>query len=111
MSLANLSKEIDNGFYNTVLNILINSNEYPLKKFIYKMLGRPPLNLRKDAKYFDKFWNYAFKFRKAEIATNKGKFIIERFGQVAPVLPEILPFLHIKIFSPMANSTVLYPDL
>jgi|GEM_PF-1304974 cyclophilin family peptidyl-prolyl cis-trans isomerase len=98
MSLAKLSKEIDNGFYNTVLNILINSNEYPLKKFIYKMLGRPPLNLRKDAKYFDNFWIYAFKFRKAEIVTNKGKFIIELLPQVAPVSAGNFAFLANKNF-------------
>jgi cyclophilin family peptidyl-prolyl cis-trans isomerase len=85
ISLTSLSKKTDTALYNSVLKMLANADDYSIKKYAYKLLGRPVSSLRNDQKYFDKLWPYAFKYTGAEITTDKGKFIIKFLPRYAPI--------------------------
>lgn len=84
-SLTGLSKKVDISLYNTVLNQLINADDYAIKRYAYKLAGKSLNNLSKDTKNFNELWQNAFKYKKAEITTSKGKFTIELLPQYAPV--------------------------
>jgi cyclophilin family peptidyl-prolyl cis-trans isomerase len=97
-SLVNLSKRVDKALYNSSLNSLVNSDDYPTRKFAYKLLGKPVIDLKKDAKHFNEFWEYAFKYKKAEVTTDNGVFIISLLPQYAPISAGNFSYLANKNF-------------
>ena len=84
-ALHALSKRISKEFENEVLRIYKTSNVNWVKTYAKRILGEE-INLEqtKDVN-FDKLWNNAFKYSRAQVITNKGTFVIEFSPQVAPV--------------------------
>jgi cyclophilin family peptidyl-prolyl cis-trans isomerase len=100
MSLTMLSKNVDTSLYNSVLNQLTTADYYAIKKFGYKLARKAANNLLKGTKYFDVLWQNAFKYKKAEIITGKGKFTIELLPQYAPVTAGNFTYLaEMKVFN------------
>ncbi len=85
MSLVFLSKKINENLYKNILSQLVESEFYPMKKFAYRLLNRSTLHLVNNDKYFEKFWNNSFKFKTAEVKTQKGNFTIKLLPQFAPI--------------------------
>ncbi len=85
MSLAMLSQKIGDSFYKNVLDQISKSDFYPIKKFAYKLQNKSTLQVTNNDNNFEKFWSNAFKYKKAEIKTSKGNFIIEFLPQYAPI--------------------------
>ncbi len=84
ISLTDLSKKIEDGFYKTILNELEKSSQYSINKFVQKEKGKQQTKI-KPLGNFDDLWNNAFKYLGAKVNTNKGSFIITFNPEVAPV--------------------------
>ena len=97
-SLTDLSKKVNTELYTSVLNILSRSEDYSIKKFSLKLLRKSILKLGKDSKYFSELWQNAFKYKNAEITTDKGTFIIELLPQFAPITAGNFSYLASKNF-------------
>jgi len=84
MSLVNLSEKIDEEFYKEVIEKVKTSRLYSLRKFISDKTG---VNYKgeKDLTHFDEIVNYSFKYKSAEIKTDKGNFVIEFLPEYAPI--------------------------
>ncbi|MCL5030110.1 MAG: peptidylprolyl isomerase [Bacteroidetes bacterium] len=85
MSLALLSKKINDSTFKTILNSLAESDFYPINKFAFRLLDRSTLPLVNKGKNFDKFWGNAFKYKFAEVKTQKGNFTIKFLPQISPI--------------------------
>jgi cyclophilin family peptidyl-prolyl cis-trans isomerase len=84
ISLVNLSNKIDEDFYNTVLITLSNSSLNSIKKYAFEKQGLE-FKALKDESQFQILWSAAFKFKFAEVETNKGNFTIELKPDIAPI--------------------------
>lgn len=84
VSLANLSYKVDRVFYDSVIDMLSTSQLYSVKKYAYEKQGIE-FRLPKDDKLFTKLWSSAFKYKFAEVETNKGSFTIELKPEFAPM--------------------------
>lgn len=85
LSLYELASKIDSSFGINILHDLSLSHDYSIKKFAYNKLGRSTIALRKNISNFDKLWELAFRYKKAEIKTNKGVFLLEFLPQFSPI--------------------------
>ncbi len=85
MSLSGLAGKINPVFEKRILNIIVNSSDYSIKMFGFNELKLPTRGIIKSKNNFDDLWNKSFKYSKAEIATNKGKFTIKFLPQYAPI--------------------------
>lgn len=84
VSLAGLAYKVDRVFYDSVIDMLSTSQLYSVKKYAYEKQGveySPP----KNDKLFTKLWSSAFKYKFAEVETNKGNFTIELTPEFAPM--------------------------
>lgn len=84
VSLANLSYKVDRVFYDSVIDMLSTSQLYSIKKYAFEKQG-VDLTAPKDDKLFTKLWSSAFKYKFAEVETNKGNFTIELKPEYAPM--------------------------
>jgi len=84
VSLAKLSYKVDRVFYDSVIDMLTTSKLYSVKKYSFEKQG-VEFKLPKDDKLFTKLWSSAFKYKFAEVETNKGSFTIELKPEYAPI--------------------------
>ena len=84
VSLANLSYKVDRVFYDSVIDMLTTSKLYSIKKYASEKQG-VQFKLPNDDKLFTKLWSSAFKYKFAEVETNKGSFTIELNPEFAPM--------------------------
>ena len=84
ISLANLSYKIDRVFYDSVIEMLSTSSLHSVKKYALEKQGIEFVS-PKDDKLFIELWSSAFKYRFAEIETNKGTFTIKLKPEFAPI--------------------------
>jgi len=85
MSLYGLANKIDSLFGEKILNYIVLTKDYSIKKFAFNKLGLSPLRILKAKNNFDELWKRAYKFSEAQITTNKGSFTIKFLPQFAPV--------------------------
>ncbi len=84
MSLTELSKKINNTFYNNILDKVEKSSLYSIEKFASGK-KHSNLNFKKGIKNFDIFWSNAFEYKYAVVKTSRGKFKIQFLPQYAPI--------------------------
>lgn len=84
VALANLSLKVDRNFYDSVIDMLSASKLYSVKKYALEKQGFEYAPLRDDS-LFIKLWSSAFKYKFAEVETNKGNFTIELKPEFAPI--------------------------
>lgn len=84
VSLAGLAYKVDRLFYDSVIDMLTTSKLYSVKKFAFEKQG-VEFKVPKDDKLFKKLWDSAFKYKFAEVETNKGNFTIELKPESAPM--------------------------
>ncbi|HSP87378.1 MAG TPA: peptidylprolyl isomerase, partial [Ignavibacteriaceae bacterium] len=84
ISLTNLSERIDKKFYEDITLEVESSDLYSIKKFISNKPGKK-FNEPKESPLFDRFWENAFKYKTAEVITERGKFKIKFLPQYAPI--------------------------
>jgi len=84
MSLVNLSENIDKNFYNAVIEKLIASELYSIRKFISDKTGINYIG-EKDLTHYYEIVNYYIKYKSAEVNTDKGNFVIEFLPEYAPI--------------------------
>ncbi|MFZ2323259.1 MAG: peptidylprolyl isomerase [Ignavibacteriaceae bacterium] len=84
MSLINLARKIDKGFYQLILDESESSKLYSIRKFISNKTGHK-LKGFKELDNFEDIWDYAFKYNSAIIKTNKGEIEIQFYSGIAPV--------------------------
>jgi len=84
VSLANLSYKVDRIFYDSVIDILSTSQLLSVKKYSFEKQGLEFV-IPKDDKLFTKLWSSAFKYKFAEVVTNKGNFVLELKPEFAPM--------------------------
>ncbi len=85
MSLENLSGKISNDYQKQILELLSNSKLYSIRKFVSGLNGKSILSISRDIDNFNDYWNEAFSYKKAEIVTDKGTFIISFLPGYAPI--------------------------
>ena len=85
MSLENLAGRISDSLKSEVISVLSTSDLYSVKKFVAGLKGESVLSFSKEIDDFDKYWDEAFKYRQAEIVTEKGSFTISLLPGYAPV--------------------------
>lgn len=83
-SLRRLSKKISNDFYKEMLQELYSSNMLVITSEAAKELGKKAV-VKKDEKLFEKFWQRAFKYKGAEVITEKGRFSFDFSPEAAAV--------------------------
>ena len=84
ISLTTLAEKIDAEFYRIAVKHIETSELYSVRKFIAskeKTIFSEP----KDTSLFHIFWENAFKYKFAEVITNRGKFNIRFLPQYAPI--------------------------
>ncbi|MCF6269841.1 MAG: peptidylprolyl isomerase [Melioribacteraceae bacterium] len=84
ISLANLAYKIDRVFYDSVIDMLATSSLYSVKKFAFKKQGLEFITPKND-KLFRQLWSTVFKYKFAEVETNKGNFTIALKPEYAPM--------------------------
>jgi cyclophilin family peptidyl-prolyl cis-trans isomerase len=84
MSLMNLAEKVDKDLFNEIANELSKSKLYSVRKFVANKTGQR-VEGGKSTEHLDEILENAFKFKIAEIKTEKGLFIIEFLPQYAPV--------------------------
>ncbi|MDA3859644.1 MAG: peptidylprolyl isomerase, partial [Melioribacteraceae bacterium] len=84
VSLANLSYKVDRVFYDSVIDMLSTSMLNSVKKYAFDKQGIE-FTPQKDDKLFAKLWSNSFKYKFAEVETNKGNFTIELKPEYAPM--------------------------
>ncbi len=85
MSLENLAGKISDSLKQQITGLLETSSQYSAVKFAAGLKGESPKRISKDIDNFDTYWDYAFKYREAEIVTEKGSFTISFLPGYAPV--------------------------
>ncbi len=98
MSLENLAGRISDTLKNNVIDLLSGSELYSVKKFAAGLKGVSANSISKDIDDFDNYWNNAFKYRQAEIVTEKGSFTISFLPGYAPVTTGSFCYLAEKDF-------------
>ena len=84
VSLAGLAYKVDRVFYDSIIDMLTTSKLYSVKKYAYEKQG-VEFKFPKDDSLFKKLWSSAFKYKFAEVETNKGNFTIELTPEFAPI--------------------------
>ncbi len=98
MSLENLGSRISAKLKNKTIDLLSGSSLYSVKKFVSGLKGESILSYSKDIDDFDKYWQEAFKYRQAEIVSDKGSFTISFLPGYAPVTTGSFCYLAKKNF-------------
>ncbi len=98
MSLESLAERISDSVKANILNVLSSSNLYSIKKFAAGKEGKSIASFSKNIDDFDQYWQEAFKYRQAEIITDKGSFKISFLTGFAPVTTGSFCYLAEKDF-------------
>jgi len=85
MSLENLAAKLSGTLKQKVIKLLETSSQYSALKFAAGLKGEPLRSISKDIDNFDTYWDFAFKYREAEIVTENGSFTISFLPGYAPV--------------------------
>ncbi len=84
ISLVNLTEKIDSDFYAEVIDNVMSSKLYSIRRFAANKTGANNITL-KELDKFEEIWSNAFKYMQAEIYTTKGNILIEFDSEAAPV--------------------------
>ncbi len=84
-SLSSLAEKFGNEFHRKVLEVLVNSDIYSVRTYAKKKLNIEIADHQNNDSLFKLIWTDAFKYRYAEVMTNKGKFRINFTPWYAPV--------------------------
>ena len=84
-AIADLSKQLDNNFNLDILKKLQHSEVYALRKYADEKLDVESDILNQDSKLFNELWSNSFKYKSAEVVTEKGKFRITFTPGFAPI--------------------------
>lgn len=85
MSLEILAERISSDLKSKILDILSSSELYSVKKFVSGLKRESIFTYTREIDDFDKYWEEAFKYRQAEIVTEKGSFTISFLAGYAPI--------------------------
>ena len=85
ISLNSLANKIGSEIYNQNLQDLSNSNIYAIRSFAKRILKLPVENSTDTDSLFSDIWANSFKYKIAEVVTNKGSFRINLLPEYAPV--------------------------
>ncbi len=95
---ADLSKLLNKNFNLDILRKLQHSDVYALRKYADEKLGIEFGSSNKDEKLFRELWSYSFKYKSAEVVTEKGKFTIKFTRGYAPISAGNFSYLASKHF-------------
>jgi len=84
-AIADLSMQLDNNFNLDILKKLQHSEVYALRKYADEKLDVESDILNQDSKLFNELWSNSFKYKSAEVVTEKGKFRITFTPGFAPI--------------------------
>ncbi|MGA7836721.1 MAG: peptidylprolyl isomerase, partial [Ignavibacteriaceae bacterium] len=84
-AIADLSMQLDNNFNLDILKKLQHSEVYALRKYADEKLDVESDILNQDSKLFNELWSNSFKYKYAEVVTEKGKFRITFTPGFAPI--------------------------
>jgi cyclophilin family peptidyl-prolyl cis-trans isomerase len=85
MSMENLSGKISPSLRQSVRQMLSISGIYSVQRLIAEQNGKSIRAISKNVDDFNIFWDNAFKYKQAEIETDKGSFTLAFFPGYAPV--------------------------
>ncbi len=85
VSLNELARRLDQNTYSQNLQDLSNSNIYSIRAFAKNKLNLPVEKSLNTDTLFDDIWRDAFKYKYAQIETEKGTFTINLLPEYAPV--------------------------
>ena len=85
VSLNELARRLDQNTYSQNLQDLSNSNIYSIRAFSKNKLNLPVEKSLNTDTLFDDIWRDAFKYKYAQIETEKGTFTINLLPEYAPV--------------------------
>ena len=85
VSLNELARRLDQNTYSQNLQDLSNSNIYSIRAFAKNKLNLPVEKSSNTDTLFDDIWRDAFKYKYAQIETEKGTFTINLLPEYAPV--------------------------
>lgn len=84
LSIMSLSERMNTMFYNKILGAAKNSSIYSIKKLAYQKLKLKDEITKVDSN-FTELLQHAFKYKAAQIITNKGMFEIKFLPESAPI--------------------------
>lgn len=84
-SLNSLAKKLDQNTYSQNLQDLTDSNIFKIRAFASNKLGLPVERDNSNDTLFTNIWNNSFKYKYAEVSTDKGTFTINLLPEYAPV--------------------------
>jgi len=84
-AIGDLSKQLDKNFNSNILKNLQHSDVYALRKYADEKLGIESNNSNQDSKLFSELWSNSFRYKSAEVVTEKGKFRITFTPGFAPI--------------------------